>query len=107
MASDVPSEHRAGVLQTVRDNLGRMHTTGFVQGDIRAANVLARIVATPPAPGSPGPATGEMVSAMLIDFDEADRVNEAHYSLLPFNASVPCAPGVVPGGLIEVSHDLW
>ena len=106
MASDVSTENRARVLQVVRGILGRMHDAGYVHGDVRAANVLVRIVATASASGSTG-AAGEMVSAMLIDFDEAGRVNEAHYSLLPFNPSVPFAPGVVPGGLIEASHDLW
>ena len=44
---------------------------------------------------------------MLIDFDDAGRVGQAHYGPLPFNAAIPRASGVAPGTAVDPPHDLW
>lgn len=74
------NRNRVRVLQVVRAVVGRMHKAGFVHGDVRAVNVLVCIVAATSASLITGPAY-EMVSVILIDYDEAGRVNEAQYSL--------------------------
>jgi len=38
---------------------------------------------------------------ILIDFDEAGRIGDAHYGPLPFNSVIPRAPNVKPGEAIS------
>ena len=92
---------RDKVVAKVTELLHLLHKAGYVHGDIRASNVLFRMHGSEDVQCQPD------VNIMLIDFDDAGRVPDAHYSLLPFNPDVPSHPDVMPGGRIDAEHDLW
>lgn len=73
----------------------KMHAAGFVHGDVWASNALHK-----------GEDENDLMKVMLIDFDGAGRNGQAHCGPLPFNATIPRAPGVAPpGGVATPQHD--
>jgi hypothetical protein len=97
LALQAPTGHRYQILERVRAVLQQLHAGGFVHGDVRASNVLYKLEGS----------ELNTMQVMLIDFDEAGRIGQAHYGPLPFNAAIPRAPDVAPGGPIACQHDLW
>ena len=96
------SSLRDKVVAKVTKMLHLLHEAGYVHGDVRASNVIYRV-----GKSEKDDEHQQDVQVMLIDFDDAGRVPDAHYSLLPFNPDVPSHPNVMPGGKIDAEHDLW
>ena len=92
---NVWQQRSSQILVQVRAVLQQLHPAGVAHGDVQAWNVLYKVEGD------------RNMMVMLIDFDDAGRVGQAHYGPLPFNAAIPRASGVAPGTAVDPPHDLW